>query len=286
MTLSELLDELNIPYREYGQHHHVTEDFIGVDCPQCSPGSDKFMLGICKSNWYCSCWQCGYIPLRSALYEITGSYKLKYLLKDVNFSYHKEFKPTGKLKLPYGIEELKPVHKNYLVKRSFSPEKIKKVWNLQGIGVAPHYQWSLFIPIFYKQKMVSWLTRTLKDEGRRYYVSPPECESMNHKEILYGSDMVKHSVIITEGPFDAMKIGPGGVCTFGLSYTRQQVLEAKKYLIRCVCFDNEPVAQNKAKELCKLLEVFPGKTYRIEIDAKDPGSASEKELNLIRKSFL
>lgn len=65
-----------------------------------------------------------------------------------------------------------------------------------------------------------------------------------------------------------------------------QVKKMAAYPSRVVCFDSEPRAQDRARELCEALSIHPGRTVRIEIDSPDPGSASKKEVARLRRAFL
>jgi hypothetical protein len=58
-----------------------------------------------------------------------------------------------------------------------------------------------------------------------------------------------------------------------------------KYPVRVVCFDNDPEAKRRARRLVEQITPFPGETYYVELDSKDPDSATERELTKLR-SFL
>ena len=130
----------------------------------------------------------------------------------------------------------------------------------------------------------SWTTRAVSDDVKLRYVNArPEEELRPIKSLLYGQHHLRHAVVICEGPTDAWKIGPGAVATFGVNYTKAQLLRMSKYPVRFVCFDSEPIAQQRAQALCEALIPFPGTTKNITLDAMDPGSASEKELRQLRR---
>ena len=93
-------------------------------------------------------------------------------------------------------------------------------------------------------------------------------------------------MVVVEGPFDAMRIGPGAVAVMGTGWSRAQLLAISKFPVRAVVFDSEPEAQERARRLCHDLSVFEGKTSRIQLDAADPGSASKAEITRLRKYFL
>jgi len=290
MKIIELLQEYRIPYKNVGEHHHATSGFVQIDCPFCSRDSQQFRMGISLSGSYASCWVCGYHPIFRTLAELTGIslLKCKKLLWDIEIEKKKEEKLRGKLVIPKGVGELLPAHIRYLRSRKFNPDKLQKLWKIQGIGIAGLLSWRIFIPIYYRGERVSWTTRSISDSKRvtRYISASPEEEAVSHKELLYGEDYVKHSIIITEGSTDVWKIGPGAVATLGLVYTQAQVNRMVDYPVRVVCFDASDTAQKRAKKLCDDISVFPGETFNITLDSKDPGEASEKEIQRIRRRFL
>ncbi len=282
MDIISLLTELNISFREFGQHHHTTQDFVQVDCPFCSKDSNSFKLGINLTKLFSTCWSCGWHPLYEVLRELTH---LPIPRLDLSPSaYTRELK--GKLIIPKGVGELLKPHKRYLSKRGFDPEYLASFWGLKGIGISAKYSWRVFIPIKLNGEVVSWTTRSISDQGKRYLNSPLSEEKLSPKKMLFGSDLVKHSIIVCEGAFDVFRIGPGAVCTMGLKYTKEQVLLISKYPLRVICFDSEPTAQRVGARLCSELECFPGETYKVSLNSKDPGSGSEKEIKALRKRFL
>lgn len=289
MTVTELLNEFDIPYKIAGEHEHVTENWVGTDCPICSPNMEHFRLGFTLSGYGCSCWVCGKQTYLVMLSELTGKsvWELAALLnRDGTDVQEYKTKPKGKLVLPNRLGPLLPAHKRYLKGRGFDPDEITKIWGIQGIGIATNLAWRLFIPITNQGKIVSWTTRSISDTGTRYINAKPEEEAVSLKEMLYGEDFVRQAVVITEGCTDAWRIGPGAVATMGVNYTREQYIRMTKYPVRVIIFDNETAAQRRAKKLSNNLSMFRGETYRVIIDAKDPGSADEKEIQKIRESFL
>lgn len=288
MQITDVLDELRIPYSHAGASHHVTDGWIGVDCNRCSPRSNSFKLGIHTESGACTCWTCGRIPLMETLCELSGQpyHVIKKLLSGwTRLAIPEQTRPTGTLKLPTGLGDLLPAHRKYLRSRRFDPDEVSAVWGVQGIGIAPRLQWRLFIPIVHQGKTVSWTTRSIDpDAERRYITAGPHEEAMRAKTLLFGMQHVRHAVLVTEGPTDAMRLGPGAVATMGLVWTREQLALIARVPVRGICMDNEPEAQRRARKLCDELALFPGRTLRLEIDADDPGEASDREVRLARKS--
>lgn len=201
----------------------------------------------------------------------------------------KQFLTANKCIPPDGLlPDLKKVHTRYLKERKFDPDKLQKIWGIQGIGLSCRVNpWSIYIPITHKRKVVSWTTRkTGKGEGPRYNSAKPQEERIHHKTLLGGEQYVRDTIIVTEGPFDAFNIGPGAIWTSGLSVTTEQIVRISKYPIRVICFDSSDEAQVVSNNLCEMLYCFDGKTYNVCLDANDPGSASSKEIKKLRRMFL
>ena len=289
MTIAEVLEELGVDHREGGQHEHVTQGWVGIDCPRCSPGTNYFRLGI--KGQASSCWQCGYVPLLAALAEITGRDRgeIGRLLGGVDLPAAAKIRIKGKLKLPAGVHPISNgwnPHAKYLRRRGFDPDQLVKIWDIKAISVAPSLQWRLFIPVHQNGQVVSWTTRSLADSGRRYTSARADQEAVPIKQTLYGEDYVRHAAVVVEGPTDVWQVGPGAVATFGTAYTKAQVARLSKYPVRVVCYDAETAAQIAAQKLCRELMAFPGQTHRVVLDAADPGAATRREIKELRRKFL
>lgn len=295
MTTKELLTELGISFVEGGgQNRHVTSNWLGVDCPSCSPRSGKYKLGIpTNGHPVATCWTCGKQPFACTLAELSGQSlglilrRLEGLVRvfpsdDEIIDPRRCYTPTNGLK---PLSTL-PLHQNYLTGRGFDLAYLDSVWGVnRGTGFGAKLPWRVFLPVLDANgNDGSWTTRAVSDDVKLRYVNArPEEELRPIKSLLYGQHHLRHAVVICEGPTDAWKIGPGAVATFGVNYTKAQLLRMSKYPVRFVCFDSEPIAQQRAQALCEALIPFPGTTKNITLDAMDPGSASEKELRQLRR---
>jgi len=207
---------------------------------------------------------------------------IKSLIEDLHVDrYQVELRPLGNLQLPDGLGLLRRTHIEYLRSRGFqNTDELVDTWKIQGISHRnPKLAWRIFIPIYADGEMISWTTRATSElNPLRYSTAKAEQEKINLKQVLYGGDLVNHTVIVVEGPLDAWKIGPGAVAIMGLQYTRSQLLQIARYPNRFVCLDSEPEAQKVALKLCNDLVVFGGTTTNIVLDGNDPGSANDEEL--------
>lgn len=288
MNVHEFLDFHHVPYRQAGEHHHVREGYIGVDCPMCSPNSGRFRLGLNVEHQFSTCWNCGYLRYVEVLAELTGvPWKVVQQSIGDAEAVRQTVRKRGRLCPPGGLGPLLPAHEDYLRVRGFQPALLASQWHLGGIGLAARLAWRIYIPVHYRGQVVSWTTRAITDEIRSRYISAePHEESEPLHDLLYGIDHVRHAVIVVEGPADVWRVGPGAVAVMGLAYSRQQVLQLAKFARRVVIFDREAGAQRRARRLCRELQGFPGRTFRAELASKDPGSASEDEIRALREEFL
>ena len=284
MNFQEILDEHGVEYKTEGRH--TRPGWTQYDCPHCQ---GVLYAGFNTFGGYAFCWRCGKLNLPKTLSLLIGkpySECLK-LLANVDLAPEPlEYTRTG-LVIPKGVGPLLPIHTRYLKSRDFDPDELQALWGIKGIGLSTKLPWRLWIPFEYKHKVVSWTTRSVSNDVTTRYVSAsPSEESMNHKKLVFGMDWVKHSTIIVEGPFDAFRIGPGATATLGVGFSRSQVVKFARVPSRTIIFDAENKAQERASRLCEALEGYPGQTYRIEIDAKDPGSLSKRDVQILRKQFL
>ena len=291
LNLTDILDRHGVSYRVSGQHHHVTRNFAGVDCPKCSPGSGKYRLGFQLDGRRANCWVCGRLDAVEMLATVCGisTGEAIRLWRQRGFDYQAEDRVQGQLKIPAGVGELQIAHRRYLLQRGFDPDQIEQLWGVKGIGIAAKLSWRLYIPIFSKDgKQVSWTTRSLNPTAELRYVSASaEEELIPHKSILYGAHLSRTAVIVTEGPTDAWAIGPGAVATCGVGCTQAQIAEIADYPVRYTCFDAEPDAQRRADSVCEQLTMFPGLTENLVLETgNDPASADPAEIADIRSRFL
>lgn len=295
MRMDQFLEQSGVQVAPEG-HHHARGGWLQMDCPFCSKSSQRYRLGYNTYGNYFNCWVCGPKKTVETLVELTGRPKqfiVQYLFENFTPVFDKTDRATGTLKIPAGVGRMLRAHRSYLsVTRNLNPDKIEKLWHVQGIGLASKLSWRLWIPIQLNGRTVSWTTRTIGTRGLRYVSASPEEEAVCHKDLLYGEDYCRHAVVVCEGPIDVWAIGPGAVATFGTSYSRKQLLRMVKYPVRVVCYDNEPEAQQRARRLCDDLEAYPGQTYNVVLEqSKDPGDSAREasgadEVKELRRRFL
>lgn len=289
MNFPELLRAHGVPTLTEG-NKHCRPGWVQIDCPFCGRGSGKFHMGYNIHGNYLNCYSCRGHSLVSTLMELLECDfgRAKKLLEGVDGPDITEGpqEVVGRLKIPVGVDRMRKVHREYLRSRGFDPDYCERVWDFRGIGMAPKLSWRVWIPIYHAGKIVSWTARSISREAKLRYVSAAKSEeSVSHKRILFGADFAGTSAVIVEGPLDAVRIGRGAVATCGTGWTRAQLRRMAEFPIRAVCFDNEPDAQERADELVSELSMLDGQTFKIRLDAKDAGDATDKELRKLRKAM-
>lgn len=295
MNIREFLEKHNIQCHG-SEHRHGRSGWINIDCPFCDE-LDSAHLGISETYPYANCWVCGKHRLWEVLHKLgLSTTAKKEFSTDVKFkSTTTQNKPNNKLRLPGGIRELSNDESRlgyqYLTNRGFNVETLANLWDIKFVGLlGSNYSWSVFIPIHYQGRIISWSTRSISDKTKlRYNNAPATMESMPAKDLLYGEDYVRNSVIVHEGFTDVWRTGPGSVATMGTSYTPAQVNRIAQYRTRIICFDNSKEAQRRASQLCRELCSLDNHSITLQIQLEsgsDPADANETEINELREQFL
>jgi len=293
-SFQSILEEHNVEYRSVGQHEHSREGWIQIDCPWCTPGTQRFRLGYSVNGGYLNCWQCGGKSVKAVLFELLTSlpwHERQIILDNLDKAprrVQESLRPEGRLRIPPDVEALSRLHKSYLLGRLFDPDELAKLWDLRGIRISARLSWRIWIPIYHQGEIVPWTTRAIGAKvSPRYMSASPDEERIHHKSILYGMDYVHHSVVVCEGPTDVWRIGPGAVATLGTSFTDSQVEQLSRIPIRVICFDSETTAQKRAGDLMSRLVGFPGETSIVEVESgRDVAEADKGEVDLLRKTYL
>jgi len=284
----------HIPYFVEGTEH-TRPGWVQTQCPYCS-GRVGDHLGFNQAFGYFNCWRCGPHPViftlsrqtgmtASAVRSIIGSYQTRRPVKPVKIEVRRYA-----FKFPSGTGQIAKAHEKYLVKRNYKPAEVERVWQVMGTGPVAvldgiDYKFRLVVPIILDNKIVSFQARDITGKARlRYLACPKQRELLDHKFTLYGLDQCNDNerVVIVEGIFDAWRIGPGAVATFGIQYTKQQVHRlVDSFTKALVVYDDELQAQRQARQLQGMLEMY-GITTDVGTAPGDPDTFSKKDLDDIK----
>lgn len=298
MNFEQFCQDHNIPIAPEG-HKHGRPGWIQVECPLCV-GNAGYHLGYHIEKQYFNCWRCGWHTMLEAIKGLLqcsdqeARHQLM-LYKGVERPRQlEERKPKEKdvkVQLPLGTKPMTALHRKYLRQRKFDPDELEKEWGLLGTGPLGPYKFRIIAPIYFEKKLVSYQGRDVTNKSKlRYMACASENEARDHKECLYGYDLVMgDTVVVVEGIADAWRLGPGAVATFGVKYKLGQVALLRKFKRRFILFDNptyDPEAGVQAHKLANLLTAFDGTTEVLTLeDWKDPGVMPQEEADALMRDI-
>lgn len=285
--LKHLLSQAGIQFYDQSGHKHARAGWLQLNCPFCA--SNKYHLGYRLDRGWFSCWKCGrlqaYKVLRALLPNARAHWE-SLLRPQAGGSFRPHVECGVRVEYPRGLGPLQAAHKRQLARWGFDPDELEELWELKGTGALSDLPWRIIMPIKYEGRVVSWASRALQGpKDRRFRSATPKQSLVPFNQVLYGGDAVRgNGIIVSEGYRDAWRIGHGlGTSVNGIhGVSPQQLQQILRFARRIVCFDNEPEAQRRARVLADKLSVFPGETFLVCLDAKDPEQASKRELRRLR----
>lgn len=202
-------------------------------------------------------------------------------------------KPLNKEKIELPNYPLSMREKDYLLSRHFNPKTLIRDFNIKGGGWVGEWKNRIIIPIYLGGKLVSWTSRTIiPDREPRYKNLANEESVIDPKKIFFNLDNCPgKSCALLEGPFDVLRFGDYGICGFGISLTRTQVLYlANRFNKIYILFDNERQAQKKGKEYGMILQGQGIDCYLVnafsDYGCKDAGEMSPYNINKLKRELF
>lgn len=276
-----------------------------VDCPFC--GRHKLSVNASKGVW--QCWHC---------HESGTASRLLGMKVEVERPERNE-RPKSRGYLPPGdlvtLDELPEDHEAvlYVKRRKFDPAYLSEVFGLCYCPRGREYGGGVFnttgtivIPVRENGRDIAWQARLLYDpdkvkegeeaaygwkcEGGKYKKPPKYFTSPGFKkgEHLFNFDQASRCgfVVVTEGAFDAMRVGRCAVAAFGKGLTDTQV-QILRDCWRLVVLLLDPDAESDQEGLRRRVEgsgPFGGQTsgtrcVSVHLSGyKDAGEAPESEV--------
>lgn len=293
----KFFEDNNIDYFEGDYYHkHCRPGFIQTECPRCT-GNPGLHLGFSDKGGFFVCWRCGWMPIEEAIKNFIGVGwgQAKDLKKEYGgTSYRRIVQKRQKeqditVTLPAGTTALQEMHREYLKGRDLDPDEIDEIWDVYGTGPLGRYKYRIIAPIYYKGVLVSYQGRDITDKSSKKYkaCSKPR-ERIHHKDIVYGFDLAGRDVVVVEGFFDAWRLGPGAVATFGTKYTHMQVRLLSQFRRVFILFDEtDEQALNNAYQLSFDLCSLNVDSEVVTIgEDKDPGEFTNDEASYLMRELL
>jgi len=282
-----LFSDFGIEYDESGG------DWINIQCPHCDDSGHH--LGINIFNQYANCWKCGGHNLEYTIKKILRIPNIT--LSELLTKYSTRFAVFRKVNAKSSVVDnvilpgraLERRHQKYLINRGFDPDFLVEKYHLLGTGVADGlWNFRIIIPIIYRGRVVSFQGRAIHKNMDRYRTLEAEKSIINPKHILFNLDNCPgEKIIITEGPFDAMRLGDGVAATLGIGMSREQIelLSSKYRTVYCV-FDPEKMAQKRAEKIGNYLAILNLDVFIVDMEWEhDPGSLTDSEIVIIKKEI-
>lgn len=303
-----ICSQLGIPFWTSGKNN--VEGCLTIHCPCCpddDPDPSRHGNLDPKTGKY-SCWRCkgshpavviakaSGISVKSASELIARNSRGS---TGINFQ-AVEYAKT--LEIPGSARPME-IHTRYLSGRGFDVDELIFYYGLKFTGMLEKWDgtdwgYRAIIPISdIDGNLVSFQGRDCTGKSAYRYLFPrKEKQIRDSKTLLYGSNLCKSkdSVIVVEGVADAWKLGPGSVCTFGSSVTREQILEMSRWRNVYLAFDNEPTALSHAREVAEELSLLGVKAYMVNTDfgltedgkVRDVGDLSTEDAKHFRDSIF
>lgn len=272
-------------------HKHCIPGWVQTPCPFCT-GNPGYHLGFNLTQGYFNCWRCGYHSKEEVIKSVVRcSWEQA---KQIRRTYNDhiavpKLKPTEhavECKLPPEVRKVTAADKKYLESRGFDPDKIIQMWDLRNGGIVGRYHHRLMAPIYLDGELVSYQGRDRTGKSDlKYKACAKADEKYNHKDILYGTDLVPgDTIIIVEGIFDVWRLGPGAVCTFGIKYRREQVKFIKdRFNEAIILFDPDPQAIREGRRLAAELDMGGVETRCHLLHGKDPAELTQGEATKLKR---
>ena len=311
MQWVQLLDDSGIDYVTKGPNTKRGE--ISVRCPWCGEQDPSMHLGIGENGWGC---------LRDATHRGRSSITLIAALLNCTTARAKlieaQYSTTdpedlngaiaaleGLPEAPRTAPETYPAYEkirysgptqrfwNYIKNRGFGDEVKEVIWRYDlKCCLHGRFKDRIIIPFRRLGKIIAWTGRAITDP-----VAAPRYLSSNLiKTTLFNEDAVLRGgklLFITEGPFDALKVGfyGGGrvvaTCTSGTALSTEQInllnRAVKQFNRVIVLFDHDAMAQAFATMdwLCAH-NVVVG---QLPPGVKDPGALNPSQINRLIQEF-
>lgn len=144
-----------------------------------------------------------------------------------------------------------------------------------------HKNWIIVIRDPYSNKLLGWQE---KGFDRRYFNNYPQ--GMEKSISLFGyNPKNKNLAIVVESPLDVVRLTslgiPGGVATYGVNVSKEQLKLIREYDQIIFAMDNDPAGKASSKNLLELTRTLSFEAWFFNYshtDCKDVGAMSKAEI--------
>jgi len=266
VDIKAVLNEIGISYSESGKN--VSKGWIGVNCPFPGCGDHSNHLGINLHSPVVTCYNCG----NKGNYLTYLAVELKSWDKAVKILQKhtpRELQKHSDLELP----ENKITHVNLPSEATKTPSKqmidylkSRKYPNHKELELMYDFYYCssgkwvdrIIVPIYYRNRLVTFTSVDTNPESKlRYKHASINDSIIQCKHLLYGLEQVTgRSIMVVEGFFDKLRIGPGCVCSFGTMTTHEQKMLLIKFQKIYVVFDGDNPGKVNGRKLANDLSAY------------------------------
>lgn len=289
------LTTLNIPFYETGRN--LGKNWIGIDCPFCIEGDTGGHMGINTYHKGIHCWKC---KTSGSIIKLIKKYNIDYkntLLRFQGKEIHVDLIPKNDriyaktCTLPErATPTILPLHKHYLLSRGFDPAQLYNDYQLLSTGVDVDWGYRLIIPMYYGQKLMTFVGRDVSGKAKiRYKAETIEKSVVDAKGTIFNINSATDRLILVEGVFDAMKLGKSCGSIMGTEFDDRQIQMIIKSNIKQVfiLFDNDIAGKQAAQKYGNALNSFvETEILTLPESVSDPAELSSDDINILRKQVF
>ena len=262
------------------------EGWVNICCPLCDDKSNHGGFELFSMHY--NCWRCGSSSVQWVIKTLLNSTYTK--AKEIIDIYDSDDITNVKIelkKIPFFIPDdgIDIQHRIYLEERGYNPNNLIDKYSLLGTGKIGKYAYRIVVPIFYKNRIISWQSRSIIGREPRYLNCPKNVEMIPAKSILYNlNHCFLRRVIVVEGVFDVFRFGDNCCSVLGTGFTGKQVnLLDELFDEIFIYFD--PGAEEKAEQLGCELSMLGNQVEIIYNNLEPDEMADEDVVHLVKEIF-
>lgn len=273
------------------QSKNLSSGWVGLRCPFCRDSADH--LGFSTQSGAFSCWKCGPHRMYETLSALLGCAEdeIKSLTRpywrDGGLAFRRQDRKLSKVGIQLPKEEFSKAATKFLTKRGITQEMVD-FYDLRYGGISGDWAYRIIIPIYFKNKIVSATGRAISSEMEiRYKTLPYEKQVVDLKTIFFGLDDVPgDTVVVVEGPLDAIRGGPGFIASFGSKFKDDQIALLSKFRRVYFLLDNDEAGREAARKYSHELSIMGVDVENITLENyKDIGECPDEVIEEIRKEL-
>lgn len=289
-----------------GPARNVGAGYVGLACPFC--GDRSTHLGINLSNKMVSCFRCGGKSLAKVIQLFEGGCSIarantimySYQVREFSSSKPARVSRTETFSLPKeAVTPLSALHRAFLTRRGFDPDRLEIEFKLQGITIGVDYKYRIVIPVFIDRQIVTYQTMDITGrQPMKYKGCPNEKSLIPIKHTVYNLDTVVETALVVEGATDVWTIGSSCVATWGIKFTPEQVhlLLVKNPSRVFIMYDGEDEEEEEfenkhtltllqAEKLAWALKVGIPEVELLELPFGDPNNIPQDDVEHLRREL-